>query len=224
MNINYIKDKTSELRVSDLNQKALEYKSENRNLSRVLNFMELEVGNNSKCSKKYLEILCELARLLNLNSLSETSYMMALINLKNEMQVVSEQKFKLKPSIDNHSSMKIHYGLTHSTLSRTISFCQEPVVGLENGFQKFTSLKEKAKSTGIDTTLVHGAILDSVKAKDKIVKNTNSLECRLTEFNKLPLTLRSISNEISKLEFYKNQLQEELDDLLKQKSCTYSQF
>ncbi|CAI9720020.1 Hypothetical predicted protein [Octopus vulgaris] len=107
MNINYIKDKTSELRVSDLNQKALEYKSENRSLSRVLNFMELEVGNNSKCSKKYLEILCELARLLNLNSLSETSYMMALINLKNEMQVVSEQKFKLKPSIDNHSTSNI---------------------------------------------------------------------------------------------------------------------
>ncbi|XP_052822320.1 uncharacterized protein LOC106882645 isoform X2 [Octopus bimaculoides] len=77
MNINYITDKTSEFRVSDLNQKAQEYKCENRILSRVLNFMELEVGNNSKCSKKYLEILCELARLLNLKNLSETSYMMA---------------------------------------------------------------------------------------------------------------------------------------------------
>uniref|UniRef100_A0A0L8FL25 Uncharacterized protein n=2 Tax=Octopus bimaculoides TaxID=37653 RepID=A0A0L8FL25_OCTBM len=218
MNINYITDKTSEFRVSDLNQKAQEYKCENRILSRVLNFMELEVGNNSKCSKKYLEILCELARLLNLKNLSETSYMMALINLRNEMQVVSEQKFKLKPSIDNHLSMKILYGLTHSTFSRIFSFFQESVVGLENGFQKFITLKKKIKSTGIDRTFVHQAILNNMKAKGKIVNNTNSLVCRLTEFNKLPLNLRSINNEISNLEFYKNQLQKEVDELLKQTS------
>lgn len=131
------------------------------------------------------------------------------------MQVVSEQKFKLKPSIDNHLSMKIYDGLTHSTFSRIFSFCHESNAGLEYGFQKFIKLNKK-KSTGIDRTLSHKAILNNMKAKDKIVKETNSLVCRLSEFNKMPLNLRSISNEMNKLELYKKQLQKELDELLKE--------
>lgn len=222
-------NKNLEYVIEDIQQKTEEYNAEAQRLKDVLARMSLGTDLLTKPGNTSLLTLARLAQLLNIKDSSDSSYLLALQSLDNELykterlQAEEEKKLKAltdssKRAIDRAESLKKTIDLVNQKTSKELKMANERMKDETPFFKKKTKAyakdiaKLQIKQQHIDPNISHEALIKKSEKLDKLKLELEPLKEELNAYMVLPPNL-------SETKILIQQKKNELDLLEKQLSA-----
>lgn len=225
MSYNRQQDKEASIRIKDQRQKAKEYRMESRAMKLTLNFIGLTFDHLSESCWKYLSSLSKTAELLQLSQLSDTNYIIGLIDLRHRIEEVERQNYIQKREF-------VHLKCDSQTLETLEEQFQnlrlDPLFARINRGRelKFRSYEQKfyngqsAKKTkqliavGANSLVSHKKIVASKKELDSLQKKCMAVHSELKMFHNLPPSLSKIQVAVQQMDDERKKLESRLSDCI----------
>ncbi|XP_048735531.2 HAUS augmin-like complex subunit 1 isoform X2 [Ostrea edulis] len=217
MKCNEHADKDAQFLVDDYRQKAEEYNIEARRCEGILKKMNLSIASLSQAGVISLRVIANLALILQVKDTSDTSFLLAMQHLDNELYKVEEAKRKeernmqiLTDKIKTAMLKQSHLKKAMDVLEQKAA-CQQPesekrTKDIHFIHSKAKEYKDKIKQMQttllklkVDPSIYHSSLVKSSKELEKLQLELSPLQTKLQTYSSLPPDLSCIKVKIEEL-------------------------
>lgn len=217
MKCNEQADKDTQVLVEDYQLKAEEYNIEARRCEGVLKKMNLSIASLSQAGVISLRVIANLALILQVRDTTDTSFLLAMRHLEDEIYKVEEARIKeernLQTLIDKIKVAMVkqsHLKKAMEVLEQKAA-CQQPET--EKRTKDIHFIRSKAKeykdkikqmqttlhTLKVDPSIYHHSLVKSSKELEKLQEELSPLQVKLQTYSSLPPDLSSIKVKIEEL-------------------------
>lgn len=225
MKLNESKDRDTSLVIDDLRQKTEEYNSEARRLENLLKKINLPVSNLSQSGIMSLRTLANVALLMQTKDVSETSYLLALQHLHDELYKTSEElkrEERITQTLIEKTKSAIH---KYNCLKKAAEDLQEqkskqlPEMekrAKESGFlhnkakeykEKIIQFQNELVKSKADPSIYHGSLIKNSEELQVLKSQLAPLKSKLQTYHSLPpdvsltkVKIEELKQELARLE------------------------
>lgn len=222
------REKNTQLLIEDLRQKADEYSTEAVRIEKILERMSLTSSCLSQSGTKSLRTLADLALILHTKDASDTSFLLALQHLEDELVKVDEALKGEQRVLDSLIQKTKTAVIKNSALKKTleelaaISAGDGPAVEKQARETQFVRTKAKeykaqvAKLEGhltklkVEPSLYHKALTERAEELSKLKQEIAPMKKKLDSYHKLPPNTLQAHMKLDELKDQVAALEEEL--------------
>ncbi|XP_045215596.2 HAUS augmin-like complex subunit 1 [Mercenaria mercenaria] len=225
MHRNEQKEKDCQLLIEDLRQKAEEYNVESRRIENILQCINLTAASLSQSGLMSLRTLANLALSLQTKDASDTSFLLALQHLEDEIRRTEEsrraqqkilnslvQKTKtavlkysaLKKALEDLERKSVEEQPEMEKHARDTQFIRVKAKEYKSQVQKLEGVLEKS---GADPSIYHGSLVQRAEDFEKLKQEIVPMKKKLDSYNGLPpdaiqahMRLDEIKDKVAHLE------------------------
>nr|XP_022329932.1 HAUS augmin-like complex subunit 1 isoform X1 [Crassostrea virginica] len=217
MKCNQHADRDTQLLVEDAQQKAEEYNMEARRCEGILKRMNLSVGSLSQAGVISLRVIANLALILEVRDTSDTSFLLAMRHLEDEIYKVEEARRKEEKNLEMLMDKIKMAMVKQSHLKKAMDVleqkaaCQQPET--EKRTKDIHFIRSKAKeykdkihqmqttlqTLKVDPSIYHNSLVKTSKELEKMQEELSPLQAKLQTYSSLPPDLSSIKVKIEEL-------------------------
>lgn len=228
MKLNEMKDNDTQLVIDDLRQKTDEYNVEARKLESILKSINLPIAGLSQSGVTSLRTLAKVALLLQTKDVSESSYMLSLQHLHDELYNTSEELKleerviqalveKTKMAIHKYNSLK--KAAEDLNQQKSKQYPEMEKRAKESGFlhSKAKEYKEKVHQfqnelikSKTDPSIYHGALVKTSEELQTLKDQLAPLKSKLQTYHSLPPNISLTKVKIEELKHELTRLETEL--------------
>ncbi|XP_014783724.1 uncharacterized protein LOC106878894 [Octopus bimaculoides] len=235
MCINKISKKNDALRLSDLNDKILEYRQEMLYYKIATEYLGVVPSQLNTSGFSNLKTLTTLAQKLFSNQIndnfSDNCYIMALMYLhqkvallKNDCIAHKQSLFDLNSSssgqIDNEQLIEttdcLRQRMTSSKLEEEMKMSKYYASKNNSYKNRFNQENKKLTQTGVKSHLHHGHLRKTSQEVSKLQRLTSTIQMKLSVYEKLPASFNLLNITLAEKQAEKASLEEKLNLLFKQ--------
>ncbi|PVD19507.1 hypothetical protein C0Q70_19996 [Pomacea canaliculata] len=215
-------DRDTQLLIQDLQQKAKEYASEGHRLAAVLRRLNLKPASLSQSGIMSLRTLANLAYLLRVRDASDSSFLLALQTLKDEIDRTQEAVIKEKQLLDQLTlKSKMHMlSALHSKKQQSVeeksqmekrtkaaSFLQTKAHEYGTHIAK---LKENLKKVEADSSIFHENLVKKAQDLQKLQEQLKPMKQKLQNYHDLPPDISQAKVKVAELRQRVRELEAEM--------------
>ncbi|XP_062599416.1 HAUS augmin-like complex subunit 1 [Saccostrea cucullata] len=217
MRCNEHADRDTKLLVEDYRQKAEEYNIEARRCEGVLKRMNLSIASLSQAGVISLRVIANLALILQIKDTSDTSFLLAMQHLDDEIYKAEEARRKeernlqiLTEKIKTAMVKQSHLKKAMDVLEQKAA-CQQPetekrmkdvhfIRSKTKEYQdKIKQMQKSLQKLKVDPSIYHNSLVQSSKELQKLQEEMSPLQSKLQTYSSLPPDLSSIKVKIEEL-------------------------
>ena len=225
MKLNETRDKDVSIVIGDMRQKAEEYNIEARRLEDIMKKINLPIASLSQSGVMSLRTLANIALLLQTKDVSETSYLLALQHLQNDLYKTREElkyEERLTQTLIEKTKKAVHkYNLLKKAADDLKEQKTKEVPEIERRAKESGFLYSKAKEykdkinqfqnelyrSKADPNIYHSALVKMSEELQSLMEQLSPLKTKLKTYHSLPpdvsltkVKIEELRQELSRLE------------------------
>ncbi|XP_025077934.1 HAUS augmin-like complex subunit 1 [Pomacea canaliculata] len=227
-------DRDTQLLIQDLQQKAKEYASEGHRLAAVLRRLNLKPASLSQSGIMSLRTLANLAYLLRVRDASDSSFLLALQTLKDEIDRTQEAVIKEKQLLDQLTlKSKMHMLSALHSKNMALYLLRIPMLEQQSVEEKsqmekrtkaasflqtkaheygthIAKLKENLKKVEADSSIFHENLVKKAQDLQKLQEQLKPMKQKLQNYHDLPPDISQAKVKVAELRQRVRELEAEM--------------